>query len=339
MFEVAMPTIQSRGSAVRFSTANLQEKHRVEIWREEFGRTHLKAEFEPLPNIPFACTAAVISLPSLSLLMATTGGIRVARTPSLIVDGNDDLLLNIMDKGNVHTSHMGHEVVRGAGGAILISVSDAGAAVFPEPAQYTSLSLPRAGLRAITRNAEAALMKPIPKENTALRLLRAYLSAVEGQIGAGLDPGLAHAAADHIMDLAALALGATRDGAELAKGRGLRAARLCAIKTEISNNPARRGLSAAAVAARHGVSARYVQTLFEESGTTFTAFVQAQRLALVHRRLVDARFANRTIGELIEEAGAGDPSHFKRAFRQRFRAAPTEVRQRALSSQSENSDN
>jgi hypothetical protein len=42
-------------------------------------------------------------------------------------------------------------------------------------------------------------------------------------------PGLQRLVAPHIHDLIALAVGATRDGHEIAKGRGIRAARLRAI--------------------------------------------------------------------------------------------------------------
>jgi hypothetical protein len=46
-------------------------------------------------------------------------------------------------------------------------------------------------------------------------------------------PELQHVATTHIHDLCVLAIGATRDVAEIAMGRGLRAARLHALKAEI----------------------------------------------------------------------------------------------------------
>ena len=46
-------------------------------------------------------------------------------------------------------------------------------------------------------------------------------------------PELRSLVVNHVYDLVALALGATRDAAEMANGRGMRAARLHAIKTEI----------------------------------------------------------------------------------------------------------
>jgi AraC-like DNA-binding protein len=58
--------------------------------------------------------------------------------------------------------------------------------------------------------------------------------------------------------------------AELAKERGLRAARLRAIKEDISARLSEPGLSLDGIAQRHRVSPRYVQKLFETEGTSFS---------------------------------------------------------------------
>src|SRR4029077_4982930 len=100
-------------------------------------------------------------------------------------------------------------------------------------------------------------------------------------------------AVSHVYDLAALASGAVRDAAEIAKGRGLRAARLYAIKADISKKPAGAGLSVNAVAMRQRVSSRYIQMLFEQEGTTFSQYVIRQRLARAYRLLSRFRFFDR----------------------------------------------
>ncbi len=96
----------------------------------------------------------------------------------------------------------------------------------------------------------------------------------------------------------ALTLGATRDAAEIAEGRGVRAARLRAIKEDIVNGLRDGEVSVDAIAAKHRVSPRYLQLLFEEDGTTFTDFVLAQRLARAHRMLSDPRYAKQRIAAL-----------------------------------------
>ena len=141
-----------------------------------------------------------------------------------------------------------------------------------------------------------------------------------------ITPGLQHIAVTHVYDLLALALGATRDAAEVAKGRGLRAARLSAIKADILAHLGMRDLSLDTVAKRHGISPIYVRKLFESEATSFSQFVLGERLARAHRLLSDPRFANRSIAALALEAGFGDLSYFNRAFRRRYGVSPSDVR-------------
>jgi AraC-like DNA-binding protein len=126
-----------------------------------------------------------------------------------------------------------------------------------------------------------------------------------------------------------VALGATRDAAEIADGRGLRAARLRAIKADIAGKLDRGDLSVDALAAQHRVTPRNVQMLFDGEGTTFTQFVRDQRLARAHRMLTDPRLAGRSISTVALDAGFGDISYFNRAFRRRFGDTPSGVRMEA----------
>ena len=137
-------------------------------------------------------------------------------------------------------------------------------------------------------------------------------------------PELAAAFADHVCYLLALALGPTRDAAEQARTCGLPAARLQAIKDDIADNLGRPDLSVHSVAARHNVSVRYVQKLFEESGCSFTQYVIAQRLTAAYRA-----FAERPatpINAIVYELGFSDLSNFNRAFRRQFGCTPSDVR-------------
>jgi AraC-like DNA-binding protein len=122
-----------------------------------------------------------------------------------------------------------------------------------------------------------------------------------------------------------MALGATRDAAEIAAGRGLRAARLRAIKADIAQHLAEE-VTADALSARHGVSPRYIRSLFEGENTSLSQFVLAQRLIRVHRMLADPRYASRTISDMAFAIGFGDISTFNREFRRRFGVTPSDVR-------------
>jgi AraC-like DNA-binding protein len=171
-------------------------------------------------------------------------------------------------------------------------------------------------------------MRPIPRNSEALRLLIRYTEALRSG-SAPTTPALQHLAATHLRDLVAVALGASREGTHLAEQGGIRAARLHAIKSDIRHRIDRPDLSVVAVAARQGISPRYVQALFENEGTTFSEFVRRERLARVHRMLTDSANAPRTISDIAFANGFGELSHFNRAFRRYYGATPSDVRAKA----------
>jgi len=172
---------------------------------------------------------------------------------------------------------------------------------------------------------EDAVTRPAPRDNEALPLLRGYIKLL-GLHPAPAMPELRRLVVGHVHDLAALVIDASRDAAAIVEGRGVRAARLRAIKADAAEHVGEQELTVSAVAARQRVSARYVQMLFKTEGTTFSQFVLGQRLERAHRMLTDPRYAGWTISAIALEAGFSDLSHFNRDFRRLYAASPSDVR-------------
>jgi AraC-like DNA-binding protein len=162
----------------------------------------------------------------------------------------------------------------------------------------------------------------IPRHTAALTLLQNYVASLPACLD---DPLLSRLAATHVYDLMALAIGATEEGQEVARRRGVRAARFEAMKVDLVRDAT---LPIDQIAGRQGVSTRYIQMLFEEQGTTFTEFAVERRLDAALGMLTSPRYVGWTIASIALEAGFGDLSHFNRRFKRRFRATPTDVRQR-----------
>jgi AraC-like DNA-binding protein len=158
-----------------------------------------------------------------------------------------------------------------------------------------------------------------------LRLLLRYLEALREESPVST-PELQELAVAHICDLMAVLFGATREAAETAKKRGIRAARLLEVKADIEKNLADGCLSSSDVAARHGMTPRALQMLFEEQGTTFTEFLRERRLRRAHRMLISRRFNGDRIVDIALACGFGDVSYFNRQFRSHYGAKPSDVR-------------
>jgi AraC-like DNA-binding protein len=130
-------------------------------------------------------------------------------------------------------------------------------------------------------------------------------------------------------DLALLAFGATGEAREIAKRRGLRHARLAAIKADINRHLTGGQLSLAWLARRHGISERYIRALFADEGMGFGDHVAGERLALALRRLRDPALARQTVSEIALASGFGDISWFNARFRRAYGMTPTEARAEA----------
>jgi hypothetical protein len=190
------------------------------------------------------------------------------RTRALMTDGNDDIVLQLHQSGERIVSQRGREATAAADGGLFLSNADPSAVILPGPSRSVGIALPRRLMKALSPGIEDALIKPLPTHGGALRLLQHYLQMLRDD-AALASPELRQAAANHVQDLCALAAGATRDAAEIASGRGVRAARLRALAADIAHN-LDGDVSVTALARRQQVTPRYIQKLFEGEGSTLS---------------------------------------------------------------------
>jgi AraC-like DNA-binding protein len=312
--------------AFRFSLDDFPARDRDEAFREIYGRVIMRLELEPKHDIPFTMDMELRALPDFGMASGTCGAVNCRRTSQLI--DSDDLILVVARVGGGAFRVRGKELEIGAGQAALTDSAEAGSFNVHSPSSVVNFRLALNRLAPLVGDLNDVLMRPVPPDSEALRLLVSYVGCLEGDLllaGSGL-PSLV---VTHIYDLAAMAVGATRDAAAVAKGRGLRAARLRAIKSDILHHLGRRDLSLSTIALRHGVTPRYVSMLFESEPETLSEYVLRQRLIRAHRMLTDPQLSGRTVSSIAHEAGFADVSYFNRAFRRLYGATPSDVRDEA----------
>ncbi|WP_210213934.1 helix-turn-helix transcriptional regulator [Sinorhizobium meliloti] len=306
------------------STDDMPVRERVSSFREEFARSLLHVDLEPLGDNPFHAEATIRALPGVRILDCRASDIRMERTKALIPPDENMFGIAVMLEGHSRFTQWGREIIVRPGDAVVISHFDP-AALTHSGGRHLGGVISLAAVAPLVADIETAFGRWIPRENEALKLLIKYLGILEE--GPSLTaPELARSFATHVHDLIALVIGTTRDGADVAAGRGLRAARLRAVKADILANLSRPDLSVTAVAKRHGITPRYVHMLFEAEGTSFSQFILTQRLAAVHRILIDPDQDLQTISAIAYAAGFGDLSYFNHAFRRRYGATPREIR-------------
>jgi AraC-like DNA-binding protein len=313
----------------RFSTDTFSAPHRLTRWRETCARAMMNVDMAPLGDEPFRCSAELRQLPNLRIAFIETTPNRLTRGRDLIKDANDDFIFVMTRGGNAQIAQHDHEATLAPTSALLVRCDEPSTTVVPLLSRFVSLAIPASVLAPQIAGAAAASMSAIPGDSEIVRLLLGYIDCLRETEFALSSVEARHAVVTHIHDLVALAIGATRATAEIANGRGVRAARLRAIKADVKTKLGRQELSAETIAFSQGVTPRYVRKLFENEGTSFSEFVLGQRLARVRSMLEDPRHLGRTISAIAFECGFSDLSYFNRTFRRRYGSTPSDVREQA----------
>jgi AraC-like DNA-binding protein len=318
-----------RQPTLQFSTDEVLPRDRLAVWREVLGRVHLHLDVEQVGEGPLHATVESHRWSHTSLYFSNTTPVRASRTREFLQDGDGDFRILISRGAGYYFSSGSREEFIADGAAALLFNGAASSVQYAGPCRVTAVRVRRAELAQAVANLEDAPIRPVLPDSRALRLLCEYVEFLRKE-GPATDAALAQSVADHITDLVALSLGATKDAIHLARGRGIRAARLVAIKSDIAASIGDSSLSADTIAARQQISPRYVRQLFESEGLSFSDFLVQARLTRAYELLSNPANALTTISGVAFECGFGDLSYFNRTFKKRYGATPSDIRQRAL---------
>jgi hypothetical protein len=230
----------------RFSTDDFSERERLTAWREIFGRTVCRLDIEPLAGPRFQAESTVYALPGIGVLSGSCSGVDLTHSRELIVD--DDLSFMTGSMRSWTASQLGRSPTLGPGDGVLMSNAEVGSMLLPAAQHFVTFKVPVSAIAPFVPDVGALIARRIPRETEALRLLVRYLDVLQNE-GTLKSAELRRLAVTHVYDLFALALGTTRDAGEVANGRGLRAARLLAIKSDIDTRLGESDLSVNAIAA------------------------------------------------------------------------------------------
>ena len=317
-----MPPTSSR--LLRFSTELLPERERFSAFREEFARRILTMDVVDhsaghpridLVFVPLGPAAA-------GALVATS--MEFIRRNDHIKDGSDDFRLDIVGFGQAQYSHAGTECSCERGWAHLSDHGRPTRAFAPRKGRLRNVTVTAAPLKVLVRHPEDMAGRPV-RPGPALHLLDGYLGSVT-KLDSPPSPELAETIGVHLLDLVAAALGPTPEAKEMIEKRGVQAARLRAILSEIARHFRNLDFNLDSVVRELGLSRRYIQRLLEETGKSFTEHLVEHRLNQSFAMLSDHRYLHLGIVDIAFACGFGDISNFNRVFRRRFGDTPSGVR-------------
>jgi AraC-like DNA-binding protein len=306
-----------------FSTDALPQRDRFPAFCEEIVRRFTGLDLKTQDQANFHATVQMQRAGAIGIGRVSTSVVDTVRTVGLMRDGDDSILVALVRDGNAYQTQHGHHRLA-PGDGVVCDCGYPGELNFITESQFWDIRIPRRKLAALLPSATRFAGSKL-ESGRITRLLFGYLDTAFG-LGLSADPRTAELIGDHVVDLIALALGAEGTGREAAQGRGARAARRTAILREIARRSSDPDLNAIAIAAKLGVTPRYVHLLLEETGKSFTHHLLEKRLEEAAALLRDPRWRDRRIADVALAAGFTDLSYFSRAFRRRFGATASDVR-------------
>jgi AraC-like DNA-binding protein len=331
---------------IAFNSASLPgDQHlRAEQWVDALSSGYVRLGADPSPGPDFKGRLKIIRLANASIGILEGTIQNISRTAADVAIENTDnvvLLIN-QDSHAIRIEQKGRLVDCAAGGAVLIEQCEPSAIKIAAAnlCNIAAIQVPRDQVHRHIAGLSDRFLSSFAAPSSALSLTRAYIDfLLDAPATDGKSPCIRFAS-EHLSDLtaaildsdaaAALTIGAAGDAAGIAQGNGVRAARLVAIKRDVMQNLGDSSLSLGAIAARHGISPRYVHMLFDGDGMTFTAFVIEQRLARAYSMLSDPRYLPHKISAISHDCGFHDLSWFHRTFRRRYGTTPSDIREAAL---------
>jgi AraC-like DNA-binding protein len=277
---------------------------------------------------PFFAECEFLQFGQIGLTRFDVSLIHWARTKAQVsADARDDFLLGF-NRSNVPLPGVqgGRESVVSQGGAIFYTNDEPGESWPDSKATIVGLCLPRVRIAELMAGAENMIGTVLEPTNTATRHLGRYIEFLLGCVTADEAVPDGVNVETLLLDLVALALGAGRDVAELARSRGLRAARIREILAAINANFSNPEFGTGALAVEIGRSPRYIQGLLHETGSSFSERLLELRLQKA-RAMLMAREKNRLkVSDVAFASGFSNVSYFNQAFRRRFGCSPTQYR-------------
>ncbi len=301
---------------VAFSTHDVPEEHRIELWEGHNAAALIGLRCKTLDGLPLGATELNVQLDRIRLARVT---------------------------GTSHTVERSAETIRSnPADAVALYFTLAGEAFFYSedgvrilrPGQLLVCDVDRPFLRGFAQGLhELAVVVPrtlfadIAGQHTVRNSLvvdfagNPHAHALAALVGRAVNPSAPVSLGEQsVLELLAVAVGVERNNTS---------ANLTAARIFIDRRLTDPGLSATRVASGIGVSDRQLSRIFAEQGTSVPQYILGRRLAQAHRMLSDATHIGLPTSEIARRCGLGSPSHFARAFKQRYGIRPADLRDQA----------
>jgi AraC-like DNA-binding protein/mannose-6-phosphate isomerase-like protein (cupin superfamily) len=316
--------INTAPGALKLSTNEIAPCDRADWLREVICREYAHVDISSPPHGDLSQELIIYPWGNLQLSTIQSSAISLERLPSEPhLNSQDAYFAVLLLSGDYLLEQNGREVFLKPGDMTIYDATRPHRIHCPGEFAKLILSIPRAVLRDRVAGIDCCTALSIPGTNgigfVAANFLRSFATQA--------DQFQAHefcTLSDHTLDLLALAIASVRPvGINLSRSRS---ASLNAIKTFIEQNLHNADLDTDLISRYAGLSARYINNLFEDEETSLMRYVWRRRLENCRKELVNPVYAEHRISDIAFRWGFNDAAHFSRAFKQQFGRNPREIR-------------
>lgn len=302
----------------RLSTADVAASDRLPFWNDVASRMITPVRVEPLGEGPFAASIARWRMRDCEIMSPISSPARVFR------EGECEAgVLNIQfqHRGRTINHTAGRTATLEEGDFLLYDPARPLWLSFEEPTQSIVLRLPLATVEERMPHLRQQAGVPVSGRRGPGALFANFLRQAWSELERGEEGEWTQGLGDAIWPLLDMAYAEHRTCALVNRREERRRTLFEAVSRDLTDPD----LDVHRLARRMSVSARYVQMLFAELGTTPRGYIQERRLELAARRLEREGHAT-TVTDVAYDVGFNDLSSFCRAFRRRFRTSPKNYR-------------
>jgi len=302
----------------QLSTAEVAIPDRLPFWND-IARMVAPVLVEPLGETPFEARLYRRKMRECELLSPCSSPARIYSAPDYESAGV--LNLQLQHRGNSTNHTGGRTTVLQEGDFVLYDPSRPLWLSFEEYTQAIVVRLPLATVEERMPHLRSQVGIPVSGRSGAGALFSNFMRNAWEELQQDEGGQWVDSLGDAIWPLLEMAYAPMRPAVETNRRDERRRALFEAVEVELTDPE----LDVHRLARRMGVSARYVQMLFAEMGTTPRAFIQNRRLELAARRL-EREGTDVTVTDVAYDVGFNDLSSFCRAFRRRFEMSPRNYR-------------
>ncbi len=310
-----------------FSTVDVPQASRLERWNDFGSETLSRMVMDPADRGGFRARIVRLMVGDLGFTSVDTsagtahgyGGVGAWAAP-----GKDAFLLSVQDQGSTRIKQAGHEMVLASGDMMLLDATRPHVSETPGPMSMLVIKLPIE--RLLTRVAD-----PDGMAGAWLRASQgraAFASSVLLSIMRNLtnesDDDWGAVVSDIVLDVVGMTYGRIDPATACGQSRMRRRREACGYIEQHLEDPA---LSVGGIAGVLGVSTRYLQRLFLETGATPRQYLLDRRLDRAAQQLRrSADIGINSIADIAFGVGFNDVSYFIRTFGKKFGVSPREYR-------------